>query len=307
MTFKTPYETTACYGHDAIVKSTVAQVKQALITGDLKQASTPKGVPLKGIYTIPSYFKGIEPFYHPLVVEFRGEQVVVVDSRSSLRTVANTGEQVISNRMEYAFLIARAALVYKWINGDAAALAQNSDLPLQVFTGWVPQAIVRNKNLDPHHQQTLVALSGLWFLSQFTDEDLTSEGARLRAAARIARLTRVPAERIMEITDGLGRLLTIDDFVKAVRERVDSPRVSDMTAGLLISYIKSAWFGAAAQEISAVALEYPPYFLAMVYTSVDDRSYKNTRLTQLVDIYDRNGAGRQYALTLTRMMQELSQ
>ncbi len=303
MTLKTPYDTTAGSGYQNAMKHVALQVKQALVTGDLKQAATPKGFPLKGIYTIPSYFKGIDPFYHPVVVEFRGEEVIVVDSRAYLRSTPS-GEQVISNRMEYEFLIMRAALMKAWLAGGQMTMLGMADLPLQTFCGWVPMAIVRNKHLDPHHQQTLTALAGLWFLSQFTELDLSDEAIVLRAAGRVARLTRVPADFVLRTAQGLTSLVTMEDFCAAARERVDSPRMSDFSPGLLVAFTKSAWFGAAAQEVSAMALEYPPYLMAMVASSVDDRSYKNSRMTQLVEIYDRQGLGRQYALAIAHLIQE---
>jgi len=86
---------------------------------------------------------------------------------------------------------------------------------------------------------------------------------------------------------------------------VDSPRMADFSPGLLVAFTKSAWFGAAAQEVSAIALEYPPYLMAMVAASVDDRSYKNSRMTQLVEIYDRQGSGRQYAMAVASLIQEM--
>jgi len=304
MYLKTPYDTTAGSGYQSAIKHVTMQVKQALVTGDLKQAATPKGHPLKGIYTIPSYFKGIDPFYHPLVTDFRGETIVVVDSRAYLRATP-TGEQVISNRMEYEFLILRAALTLAWLKGENRAMLGMADLPLQTFCGWIPMAVVRNKHLDPHHQQVLTALAGLWFLSQFDQLDYSDESTLLRASARVARLTRVPADFIIQTGRGLTTLQSMEEFCTAARERVDSPRMADFSPGLLVAFTKSAWFGAAAQEVSAIALEYPPYLMAMVAASVDDRSYKNSRMTQLVEIYDRQGSGRQYAMAVASLIQEM--
>ncbi|MNH46795.1 hypothetical protein D3C79_1097310 [compost metagenome] len=55
----------------------------------------------------------------------------------------------------------------------------------------------------------------------------------------------------------------------------------------------------------AVALEHLPTFLAMVYMSLLDRSYRNSGVAKVVLQADRSGAGKSFILNLSRLIEAL--
>ncbi len=303
--FNTPYETTACSTH--VVTPILNEVKHALVSGDLKPAVTLKGKTLEGVYTIPSYLKGISPFFHPVLFTHNGKQVAVIDTRAFLKTGAD-GMARITSPNDYEFMLVRAALSLLWNSpdsgpGDQMAIA---DFAGQVFCRWVPETLVRRLSLDPMHQQTLVTLSGLFFFSQFSDAPLDTEQAQLHLAQRVARLTRVPIEAQLEILRDTGAIRDILGFVDVIKQKIASPRIEQLNAGLVVTSIGASWFGAASREVAAVALEYPPYLAAMLYSGITDRSYRNTPINKLAESVDRAGAARDYALSVARLIEELT-
>lgn len=301
--FNTPYETTPCASY--VLKDSVSALKHALVSDDLQIARTVKGTPLQGIYTVPSYLKGIAPFFHPLVFDHNGRQVVAIDTRAYLKTNA-AGQSVISQPAEYGFLLVRAALVKLWADGEQSALLAAADLPASVFMRWVSESLVRRLGLSPSDQQALVALSGFFYFSQFTNEPMTDERSHINVASRIARLTRVPVAVTLELLRDAGRVDSVFEFVELLKARVQSPRMENLNPGLLYAVLGGSWFGAAGREIAGVALEYPPYLAAMIYTAVNDRSYRKTGLNKLVEQLDRNQAGKTFSHQIAHLMQGLT-
>lgn len=298
--FNNPYETTACSGHP--MQPTISALKQAYVTGELQPAKTLNGKVLQGIYTIPSYLKTIAPFYHPLPFEHQGQRIIVIDTRAYLRTAMN-GDQVITQPTDYSFLLTRAALVAVWMNdGGPRDLLMIADLPARVLCDWLSKAMVRSFGLDPLMQQSITAITGYFFFCQFSDAVEHSEREKILIAGRLSRLTRVSVEEILRLIGPLKALKNMFDYVDAIKSQVPSSRLESLNPGILLHRIGGAWFGAAANEVAAIAIEYPPYLLAMVNTAVGDQSYRKTRLAETVQIYDRNSAGSDFSQQVSQLI-----
>lgn len=297
--FNQPFDTTPCAGH--VIKDIISALSRALAMNELEQAKTAKGATVDGVFTVPSYVKAVAPFFHPIAFEYNKKPVVVIDTRAYLKT-AQTGESRIVVPNEYNFLLTRAILTRVWMSGQQADFLQIADFPARIFTRWIPEAIVRRLGLDPMHQASLVALSGLFFFSQF---GLPME--TVAVAQRIARLTRVPFDMVHNTIDGLDmENVTSVTFTEWVRERIVTPRTEPFNPGLFYASIGSAWFGAAGREVAGVAAEYPPYLFAMIYAGLLERSYRNTPLNKIVEQVDRQGMGKQYLLQVASFISELT-
>ena len=100
---------------------------------------------------------------------------------------------------------------------------------------------------------------------------------------RAARaLSGVDAVTLHGVVGDIPPLPNIQSFVNWVKKILDTPRVEDLTVGYLYIAL-GASYGVAYREAVAISLEYPPVFIAMVYTALNDRGYSKTGLGKIVE------------------------
>ncbi|MNY73681.1 hypothetical protein D3C86_2125300 [compost metagenome] len=59
-----------------------------------------------------------------------------------------------------------------------------------------------------------------------------------------------------------------------------------------------SWFGYGAQEISAVAMEYPPVFLALVEAACNAKTWRKTYLGKVVERFSAGRAGTEFSKSM---------
>lgn len=292
--FKFPYETTPCSSYN--LADIRKALQHAMVEGTLAPATTLKGNPVEGLLAVPPMVKSVAGFNHPLSFDHFGKTELAIDTRPFV-SQKTTGEMRIANPTEYQFLVVRGALTAAWAAGDNAELAQLGDLPTRVFSRLLSEGIVRRLNLNPGDQMKLAALAGYWHLCSYIPEDNLEHDMLIKMASKVARATQISVERVLEVLEGLGDgtnfpvIRDVKMFCDSAFRAVESTRLEHLNTGLLYAIVGGCWFGAAAREIVAVALEYPPTFLAMLYMALTDRSYHSAFFTKLVQNCDRNGMG----------------
>lgn len=305
--FKTPYDTTACSSY--VLKDIVSALQHAMVDGQLRAAQTLKNnTPIEGMYEVPSYVKSVPAFSHPVVFEHFGQKLFVVDTRPFVRD-GRDGEMKVTNASEYKFMVLRGLLTKAWVEGSADDFVAMGDLPVQAFIRLVSENIVRRFGLDPMSQQIAAVITGLYYYSLFIPAGDDFGGDQLlKVASKIARVTRIPVQRVLEILEAdpdapLTKINDLASYCQELRRAVNSPRLNNFNPGLLISAVSGVWYGAAAREVVAVAMEYPPTFFAMVYSALTDRSYHGAYFSKLVAEIDRKGGGKEFQANLVSFLE----
>lgn len=302
--FSSPYHTTQCSSID--VKGIQSALQRLEVHGDLAPAVTPKGHTLKGVVVVPPYVKGLKPFDLPLEFEGLKGRQVAVDVRGFTRATGERDFKVVAPG-EFEGAILRAALTYAWADRGWEDMRRLHDLPAKVFIRLLSEALVRQLNLNPMDQQGVVAACGLFYFSNFIpgDDDLSKEELE-RITVSVARITRISPQKISEFYAGdFAKPTDLEKFCDLLRVIVQSPRLEKVNAAFIITLMGGIWFGSNARRIVAVALEYPPFWLALVYQAVTDRSFHGARLTKLVEEENRNRAGEEYARRLADFLELL--
>lgn len=296
--FNQPFDTTPCAGYQT--KEIINGLMRAMAMGELVEAKTINGMSVAGIVTVPSYVKTIPPFFHPIAFDNNGERVIAIDSRACLKQSPD-GEDKITSPADYNFLLTRAILMKDWLTEDRNEMLAISDFAARVYMRWLPEVIGRRLSLDPGAQVVLVALAGLFFFSSFGVQI-----EKTAVAQRISRLTRMPYESVIKVIEPLEDANNVEDFIGWVKQSISSPRVEQFNPGFLYAALGAAWYGPTGRELSAVAVEYPPYLFAMIFTGLQDRSFRNAPLNKIVEQVDRGGAGKQFLMQIASLISELT-
>lgn len=302
--FTFPYETTPCAQY--VLDDVRKQLQRAMIDGHLQPMTLDNGKVVPHVYQVPPAASDVPGFSQPIqVTAVGGKSFIACDPRAFVRQGLD-GVMKVTSHAEYQVLRVRTLLTYSWSKGHAEELIGLSDLPLQAYSRWVSEAIVRRLGLSPAEQMQLTMLAAYFYLCQHVSGEPLSEREKTAWAARIARVTRVAADVVFRMLDEVPMMANVIDFTAACSSFVQSARLERFNAGLLYSMLGGSWFGANAKEIVAVAIEYPPTFLSLLYGSVVDRSFRNTGFTRLVEQMNRNNAHRLFQVALVSHMESLA-
>ncbi len=310
--FLLPYQTTPCQAY--VLSGIVTALQHAAIDGQLTAARTGKNVPIEGLFEVPPYVKAVAPFGHPLLIDVNGRQMMVLDTRAFVRYDAVNHRTVVTTPSEYEFLLLRGRLSELWRHGQVVRdlFALNNIVPL-VYSRLLAESIVRRLALNPMDQQGLMILSCYYYFCQFQNTERLMENQVVRMATKIATITRINAQTVLETLDKLKledgsykAIGNIDDFVKTLQSVLTSPRLQLLNVGLLYASIGGVWFGANARENVAISLEYPPYFIALAYAALTDRSYHGALFTKLVEQCNRHNAGTDFVRSLANLLEMMT-
>lgn len=251
------------------------QLEVAMVSGQLETDLISRYPSIQALLVDGPEVEGISPFVHPM--EIRGKYVI------DLRAFRNKLDRANDERAIYegavGLMVKQAALMELW-QEDASHLMALSDLPLFVFGHWLGEAISKRKSLNPSDNLTVVTACAWYFTCLFNDLDINSvmddESELYAIAGRISRTTYNKSERTIEIMEQMGELRSIHDLVEGLKS-LGILRLQDLNIGLLVSWVGNSWFGStASSELVGIALEYPPYFIAMLHTATQENTYRRT-------------------------------
>lgn len=295
--FHTPYQTTACSSYQD-VKSIQSALTRAFIHNDLAPAVSPKGGVIKGVYVVPPYVKDIKSFTMPMDFDTPEGKAVAVDVRGLTKATGESTFKIIAGA-EYEGAVLRAALTLAWIEGAANDMRRWNEISARVFIRLLCETIVRRLNLPPSDQQAVYVACGLFYYSNFIDysdrDGSLDPEEKEKIAVAVARLTRISPQIVSDMLDtDLPAVTDLDSFADALRVLVKNPRLEQVNSAFIITLMGGFWYGGNARQIMAVALEYPPVWMALIYQALTDRNFQGSQLTKMVDTENRSNSGAQF-------------
>lgn len=299
--FKSPYDTTAAVAYD--VKSLEREIEIARTEGALVSGLV-DGMPnVMAILNDSS----IPVFPHPVTIRSRIDNTLysTVDLRSyrsQIRKISDSKLELPSSG-PVPFALMRAQLQQLWNQPNTPDLFNLSTLPHTVFASWVGDLLSRKFELDGEASVAMTITAAFWYACQYQDiteqQDLT-ERDLVMYARTIERATRIPMQRSMDYLTRYNKTVTTStQFIDAAKAIVQSIRLQRLNLGSLYTLIGTSWFGSLdVREVAAAALEYPPTYLAMVWASINENTYRRTPIGELVRKLSKNGADREFVKNL---------
>lgn len=294
-----PYDTKPCASYN--MSDTLKYIRLAFVEGTLY--SYEGNIP--GIYLVSPSNKEIKPFTHPVLIEQHGVTFVVIDARALIRIDANNNSYKVINHTEFQFNIMRAALTLYASRHSMEDIGNIGDLGLTTFARYVSENLTRRLNLNPEEQMKIAMVASFWHLCGMRESEELTERDLQRMVPRVARCTKLNAQWIFDNVGAVRHMDGVQDFVNVVKEVVPNRRLEQLDVALLYAMLGSGWFGFNGREVVAVALEHIPTWYAIIYTALIDRSFRKAPIANIVQINDRNGAGKQFTINTARMLEVL--
>jgi len=287
--FKTPYETTLCSGMS--VASIVRQLQRSLVSDLLILSDSIKGTDVKGVLVVPPSNTEVAQFKHPILfksahLSITESWMVAVYGKGWVQEDTRTHSFRIPNSYDSGIPLFGAAISKAWINNGPLDLLAISGLVGRVFSRWITGVLGQRELLNPEAMKWVSVYTALYWLMLFeeTPVDLSSDLVLRRYTNKLGVITRVNADEIFIRfrEEEFGPILNIHSLVELLK-RADPIRLARLDIGVLYSYLQNTFMGAAHRESVAIALEYPPLFHALALQALGDRSYRKTKIAELLE------------------------
>lgn len=305
-----PYDTTACRAYNT--RDIVKAIRLAIVDDEVYHSpETPSGRhTMAHLIGITPASQNVPVFSHPLVARERDDDNLIPNIFLDLRGLVRTqrdGSQKITNATEYELLIIRGLLTSHWVNHGPHDLSTLGDIAPQIYTRWLSQGITRRLGLSPQEQVKVTIVAAFYWYCHFMHDmkngDAISENDKRRIVTKLNSITQIPSSLSFEVADTMTYMGDLASFVETLQRVVESPRLERMGVGLLISMLGGSWFGMNAREVTAVAIEYPPTFLAIIYVALKDRGYRKSILGSLAYEHDKRDRGREYLRNVNHLLE----
>lgn len=287
--FKSPYQTFSCSGY--ILDKLTQEIQKELAVdqwGWTQPLDNRIGVEVLQLKANDRFNPA--SFAHPIDVIRPGargteeKRLVLIDVRPF--TKANRyNEMSVTNSVEMGVAQRRAQLHSIWITSDAYLLRNTVGALMPIFASWISESIAKRLDMDAISQLKVANIAAWWYWCQYNEKEDLNEGTRNKIYRIIADATRSSFDSVEEDLGEIQYFSDITTFCEEAKERLNNPRIKHLDPGALIQLSTGVWVGTHAREIMAVAIEYPPYLAAVVYTALHERGMRSAQFTKLVQRY----------------------
>ena len=263
-----PYDTVACKFYKKQMDKIESGIKRAVISGETYHASyKERELPVMFIHNNDE----IPVFNHPLTVTTAtGNTVTVADGRAFMQQL-RTGEYSIQ-QTPYNFNAIRGALQHKWTPGTAALYASCTIAPIRVFVRWMANTLCTRLSIPKECYGKISVLIGFYYLSLFTDKTKYGEEDFIRLSLQLSKAINISGSEIQNIIEHIPFVPAgIDDLAKLLRDYSDTVRTEKLTPAVIYQMMGTLWYGGSGYEITGVALEHPPTWLAMLWSAANEK------------------------------------
>jgi hypothetical protein len=300
---KTSYDTTV--GKIFNMSKIELALKEALITGMLgnKKLGVEESDGRVAVFVTGENSEShIPPFIHPYLIQnFKSKDYLVTDVRAFRASTQDYQtdrefELGVKNTVEYALMKSRAALNLMWLSSDVARIRARFSFACSVFAAWLSQSIAKAYALDFNDQVRLMALSVYYYHTLFQTESKLSDQALEVAVVHTIKATKLPAADVYALFEKIEGMPDIDAFCEEAKKVVENVRLHDFNHAMLLTLVKNSWYGTNSKEWLSVALEHPPTWLAIVYATLTERTYKSSSLYKIVEMQGKRGNADEFRL-----------
>ena len=262
----------------------------AIITGLQRALATNMLVRLDNsdhIYAVTLVDESIPAFTLPImVVDVMGRKRVCIDLRKNTREykideVKGTFIPVLLT--ETNFLVNLAIAQSVWREGPAEFNNIYFDA-CRIYAMWLAMKTSKRLVLSAQQQNDLVISFSYYWLTRYNSEEYLNDNYYNFIVNKISTLYGFNQNEVLAVLDKFNKVVftDIEVFCKAISHNAENPKMKSFNRILLQTMVLGSWLGGSnSRELTSVAVEYPPVFLTILYRALNERSFRNSDITQL--------------------------
>lgn len=229
----------------------------------------------------------IPPLEFPLINNDKGW--ICFDMRQYYKVDPRTKEITPKNNYEFEFTEFRNILSGLWSVGLIKEQYQFT-LPHLTFAKWLTSLITSKFGLGLTEWSDINILTLIYYNRLFSNENRHDQNELDKFIIRFKSqpFSQDAIKRVYEIASDME---TLEDYCQKVIEVSGSVRLTGFSVGVLLRLISTSWMGMSYKYYLAVALEYPPIFIAICYYALKNNSFKRTVIGNHADSLSKRGNG----------------
>lgn len=240
----------------------------------------------------------IPPFIDPVYYKEGALEYLAMDVRPFVKInkqVSSAYDSVISIKNNPEFTVAYMKLVFQneWLDGNYSTLLSDFQLAAEVYATWISENVTRKFGLDPKAQLDLRIIAYVFYYSLFKENSLDHNDLD-RVTMQIKSHSTINTSYISELVNRLTPMNNINDFCDVVSKTVESARLGSFNLASLLVCINNTWFGYASKENIQTAIEHPPTWLSLVYSALNERSFKRANISDISLRLSKRGVGDEF-------------
>ena len=251
------------------------------------------------LYGISDSEKEIIPINHPLFSPIH--KWGCLDLRNQVTVNPATRDYEVKNESEYRLSLLRYALSLSWYADNQSSL-YSLELAHFTFATLISDNLSSKFGLDLGDKVMLRTLAAIYYVKLFSNETDSDEKDKLKIRTKKDLL--VP-EIIDEIYELVPNMRTIDDFCEACYTVTKNVRLKGLDYTVLSNIMSSNWLGGNGKELILLCLEHPPTWIAMVYSSLTQRSFKRSYVTTVVEKQAKRGKDVEFIKQVDAMVKDI--
>lgn len=164
------------------------------------------------------------------------------------------------------------------------------NVPHLAFSSWISNLIGNKFGLDISEKAIINMMAFIYYSRLFDGPgaDRSTELDRLAIRMKESFYSRGTLETVY---NQLNDMETLDDFCRLVPVVTGSVRLDNFNAGVLLRLTATGWMGVDSKQNIALALEFPPFWIAMCYSTLMNNLYKRTTIGDRVQAFSGRGEG----------------
>lgn len=223
-----------------------------------------------------------KPFGIPITFKYKGVESVVVDARH-LTSPSAVGGFKITNLLDFNHLKVIAVLTAVWMSKDKHFLHSTAMDLTPIFATWFSTTLGSTLGL-PMEQRGEISIVAAYYYLNLVGVDID----KLKLTTKIAIDLKFEYEWVESIVSGLDKVDDLASYVEALKTTSAGVRLDKVDAATLYQVSAGVWkLDAVSRGLTEVAMEYPPFLIAMTYTALMDRSYRKLRFYDYVSLFER--------------------
>lgn len=164
----------------------------------------------------------------------------------------------------------------------------------KVYINWVSRSITQRLGLPLEDRLKMdVVLAAFYVQDGAYTDDYTNKNREHQLIQSIANITGHSASEVVSILDslapdnnyldsgGVPSMESVTPYLKNISAEMDL-KINENT---IVQVTSNSWYGTGATYQCIAAVNYRPFFIAMVYTAIKSPSFKRARFTTLINDY----------------------
>lgn len=250
-----------------------------------------------GLYGISDVEGDIPSFAHPYISV--KHKWIAMDLRPYVVPDKGEGNFKIRNNAEFDLQVTRWIMSGMYATGHENIL-YGLKFPHFVFSDWIADSLTHKFGLGLGDQLRIKVAALVYYTTMFNDNDLGGDDLE-KLLIRTAKQVAVP-ELVKEIFEKVKGVKNIGEFASVLEAVTGNVRLGGLDLNGMINIFSNSWYGTSGKEMSILALEHPPTWIALVYMSLIERSFKRSTVATQSNKNNKRGSGPEFISSLTGIM-----